>query len=480
MMNNREPETITISLDEHDVKSLINSVVHQQHLLTQQAQTQAQQQNTQQRQMQQPTQHQHHLTVQQPQLIRQQPQQQQPTISIIPHQVPISVSSTVVPSTSALTTGATTIPVVQSGGSGGRKRKPKLNQKLGQLSLDEYWPTVLEEVKELKQVDAKNQNLPLARIKKIMKLDENAKMIAAEAPLLFAKACEYFIQELTLRAWHHTEENKRRTLQRSDIVTAISRCDQFDFLIDIVPREEIKSATCETTPEYTSSVIKAEANLADMKKASTVVATAGATTSISDPIQYLLQLGSTTNSSVQPVAQIIHSSGTANSNIQAVPLNQQLITSGPPALTPISVMPQNIIINPQAQANLVNTIQQQAAAVNAVQAGSQQTQQTTQPHPVQLYQQIIGPNGEIQTVPISLPQNQLSFIRIQGANTGNSNQQTQPQFIIQQPTGTIQVAASSASTAAQPSTSQGIFVNQSTLQPVLNKGNVNVTNFRTN
>ena len=48
-----------------------------------------------------------------------------------------------------------------------------------------------------------------------MKLDDEVKMISAEAPLLFAKACEMFICELTLRAWVHTEENKRRTLQVS-------------------------------------------------------------------------------------------------------------------------------------------------------------------------------------------------------------------------------------------------------------------------
>ena len=55
--------------------------------------------------------------------------------------------------------------------------------------------------------------MPLARIKKIMKLDEEVKMISAEAPIIFAKAAEIFIQEVTIRAWMHTEENKRRTLQ---------------------------------------------------------------------------------------------------------------------------------------------------------------------------------------------------------------------------------------------------------------------------
>lgn len=38
-------------------------------------------------------------------------------------------------------------------------------------------------------------------------------MISAEAPVLFAKAAEIFITELSLRAWVHTEDNKRRTLQ---------------------------------------------------------------------------------------------------------------------------------------------------------------------------------------------------------------------------------------------------------------------------
>ena len=44
--------------------------------------------------------------------------------------------------------------------------------------------------------------LPLARIKKIMKSDEDVRMISAEAPVLFAKACELFILDLSMRAWY--------------------------------------------------------------------------------------------------------------------------------------------------------------------------------------------------------------------------------------------------------------------------------------
>ena len=45
------------------------------------------------------------------------------------------------------------------------------------------------------------------------------------------QACEMFILELTLRSWSHSEENKRRTLQRNDIAAAITRTDIFDFLV---------------------------------------------------------------------------------------------------------------------------------------------------------------------------------------------------------------------------------------------------------
>lgn len=119
---------------------------------------------------------------------------------------------------------------------------------------------------ENEEHDYKIHQLPLARIKKVMKADPEVKMISAEAPILFAKGCDIFITELTMRAWIHAEENKRRTLQRSDIASALAKSDMFDFLIDIVPREEAahpkRSATTPsmppgptgTTPQMASAV----------------------------------------------------------------------------------------------------------------------------------------------------------------------------------------------------------------------------------
>ncbi|KAI4372269.1 hypothetical protein MLD38_010518 [Melastoma candidum] len=107
-----------------------------------------------------------------------------------------------------------------------------------QQQLQAFWANQYQEIEKV--MDFKNHSLPLARIKKIMKADEDVRMISAEAPIVFARACEMFILELTLRSWNHTEENKRRTLQKNDIAAAITRTDIFDFLVDIVPREDLK------------------------------------------------------------------------------------------------------------------------------------------------------------------------------------------------------------------------------------------------
>uniref|UniRef100_A0A182N965 Nuclear transcription factor Y subunit gamma n=1 Tax=Anopheles dirus TaxID=7168 RepID=A0A182N965_9DIPT len=133
-----------------------------------------------------------------------------------------------------------------AGTGGGGSKKQKLTET--QINLQRFWPTVMSEIQLIDSVDTCYHQLPLARIKKIMKLDEDVQMISSEAPMLFEKAIDIFIRELTLRAWHQTEHCKRRTLQRSDIATAITNYDQFDFLIDIVPRDEFKKETYDDKP----------------------------------------------------------------------------------------------------------------------------------------------------------------------------------------------------------------------------------------
>lgn len=104
-------------------------------------------------------------------------------------------------------------------------------------ALNRFWHRQHVEMDRLSigtEQDFKNHNdLPLARIKRIMKSDEDVRMISAEAPVLFAKACELFILELCLRGWGAAEKSKRRILQKEDIDAAIQNTDIFDFLVGI-------------------------------------------------------------------------------------------------------------------------------------------------------------------------------------------------------------------------------------------------------
>lgn len=107
----------------------------------------------------------------------------------------------------------------------------------------QYWQELVNEIEAINEPgsnheeDFRSHSLPFARIRKVMKTDEEVRMISAEAPVIFAKACEIFITEVTMRAWCASEAHKRRTLQRGDIAEALKQSDMFDFLIDVVPRQ---------------------------------------------------------------------------------------------------------------------------------------------------------------------------------------------------------------------------------------------------
>ncbi|KAK6915110.1 Transcription factor CBF/NF-Y/archaeal histone domain [Dillenia turbinata] len=114
------------------------------------------------------------------------------------------------------------------------ERQQQSQQQLEQ-NLKAFWASQLEAAQ--RATDFKNHGVPLARIRKIMKADKDVAMISAEAPIIFARACEMFILELTVRSWHQTTQNNRRTLQKSDVKTAILKNDVLDFLHDVVTRD---------------------------------------------------------------------------------------------------------------------------------------------------------------------------------------------------------------------------------------------------
>ncbi|XP_045046826.1 nuclear transcription factor Y subunit gamma isoform X3 [Desmodus rotundus] len=270
-----------------------------------------------------------------------------------------------------------------------------------QQSLQSFWPRVMEEIRNLTVKDFRVQELPLARIKKIMKLDEDVKMISAEAPVLFAKAAQIFITELTLRAWIHTEDNKRRTLQRNDIAMAITKFDQFDFLIDIVPRDELKPP--KRQEEVRQSVTPAE------------------------PVQYYFTLAQ------QPTAV----------QVQGQQQGQQTTSST------TTIQPGQIIIaQPQQGQTTPVTMQvgegQQVQIVQAQPQGQAQQAQSGTGQTMQVMQQIITNTGEIQQIPVQLNTGQLQYIRLAQPVSGTQ--------VVQ---GQIQTLATNAQQITQTEVQQG-------------------------
>ncbi|XP_058201336.1 nuclear transcription factor Y subunit C-3-like [Rhododendron vialii] len=87
-------------------------------------------------------------------------------------------------------------------------------------------------------------SLPLARIKRIMKgSSDEVKMISGEAPIVFSKACELFIEEITKRSWAVTVQGKRRTLHKDDVASAVVATDVFDFLVNVVDSDHHRSSS---------------------------------------------------------------------------------------------------------------------------------------------------------------------------------------------------------------------------------------------
>ena len=81
----------------------------------------------------------------------------------------------------------------------------------------------------------KHNDLPIARIKRIMKSDQDVRMISAETPVIFARACEMFIMDITIRATQYAEyDNERLVLTKKSIADTIKNTDIFDFLMEIL------------------------------------------------------------------------------------------------------------------------------------------------------------------------------------------------------------------------------------------------------
>ncbi|KAH8253778.1 hypothetical protein KR032_006854 [Drosophila birchii] len=78
--------------------------------------------------------------------------------------------------------------------------------------------------------EAKLTQLPLARIRNIMKLDPDMQVATNEAVFAVTKAVELFVASLARESYTYTVQSKKKTIQKRDVEMAISAVDSLMFL----------------------------------------------------------------------------------------------------------------------------------------------------------------------------------------------------------------------------------------------------------
>ncbi|RPA88067.1 histone-fold-containing protein [Ascobolus immersus RN42] len=78
--------------------------------------------------------------------------------------------------------------------------------------------------------------MPLGRVKKIIKLDDDVKACSNAAAFVVAGATELFVKYLAAHGMKGAKQDKRKTLQYRDLSNAVARNDSLEFLSDIVPQ----------------------------------------------------------------------------------------------------------------------------------------------------------------------------------------------------------------------------------------------------
>jgi DNA polymerase epsilon subunit 4 len=63
-----------------------------------------------------------------------------------------------------------------------------------------------------------------------MKFDPDVAIVSAEAAFLVSRATELFIQSLARESFNHSQQAKRKTLQKRDLDLALSTVDSLVFL----------------------------------------------------------------------------------------------------------------------------------------------------------------------------------------------------------------------------------------------------------
>ncbi|KAK9322993.1 histone-fold-containing protein [Lipomyces orientalis] len=73
-------------------------------------------------------------------------------------------------------------------------------------------------------------SLPLARVKRIIKLDEDVRACSNSAAFAVTVATEMFIQYMCEQGLHMSRSDRRKTLHYKDLASAVHKLDELEFL----------------------------------------------------------------------------------------------------------------------------------------------------------------------------------------------------------------------------------------------------------
>nr|XP_031362666.1 nuclear transcription factor Y subunit gamma [Lonchura striata domestica] len=228
------------------------------------------------------------------------------------------------------------------------------------------------------QKDFRVQELPLARIKKIMKLDEDVKVHSGFLPGIYDPGKGFKVLFLDIR---------------NDIAMAITKFDQFDFLIDIVPRDELKPPKRQDCPNPNPS--RARTGLPQQGQTTPVTMQVGEGQQVqivqAQPQGQSQQGQSSTGQTMQVMQQIITNTG----EIQQIPV--QLNAGQLQYIRLAQPVSGTQVVQGQIQTLATNA---QQITQTEVQQGQQQFSQFTDGQQLYQIQQVTMPAGQDITQPM--------------------------------------------------------------------------------
>ncbi|CAD6268356.1 unnamed protein product [Miscanthus lutarioriparius] len=113
-----------------------------------------------------------------------------------------------------------------------------------QQMIEEFWMKKQEEIEAIE--DFGERTIPMTCLKKVICAEKGKMMMTSDTPTFLTKACEIFVQELSVRSWVCASSHNRSTILDSDIAEAIASIESYDFLNDVLCAhlEKYKSGPC--------------------------------------------------------------------------------------------------------------------------------------------------------------------------------------------------------------------------------------------